>query len=884
MRKLVPLFLFIGITAFAQPAAILHEEDRDLYDKYFDIAAKEFSVPADILRGISFAETRWTQMKWADGDTASSCTGMPRVYGVMGLWDNSYFGYSLRDAAALINKPIDELKNNALQNIRGAAALLKKYYDELPKPAGVPETELPSWQNAIARFSGFPQKEISQERGLEALSIIAKGYHADNINITARPIDIRPIQKLVRQYTMEEQKLQLKNESLQNPNDKPDYPLAKWNPAYSGNFGTQLIQQKFVVIHDVEGSYLGCISWFKNSAAEVSAHFVLNSNPYGVNSSTHAPNGTPDAPVGEVTQMVETKYTAWHVRCWNPYMVGIEHEGYAGVSGWYTPECYASSAKLVSFLCEKYNIPKDRYHVIAHGEGGNSTWVNWVNSTGQGFLATCNDHTDPGPYWNWTTYMNLVTAADTVKPFVVSAFPEANANTVATYKDLKITFNTAMDINSTNAAFSITPATSGTKVWDAGNTELTFVPSAFLQWNTQYTIKIDTTAKNISLKRSLGATPYLLTFRTVPLDTVGPDVVIVYPKNNDTNVPLRADVVITMNEPVVTSSLSTTLKFTDQNNASVALSYARNEVIGDRGVISFSPTLKPNQTYTLKLLPGMKDYYSNTAKTEHIYQFTTTNEIVTAGTPLDQFENNTKGWKQPMLSAGTVNIDSANSSFGIVTEKKYNGTSSGKLTYAFKDSANGVIAVQPTGMPPLDNYLQWGMWVAGDASGNTLQIRFQPDSQVIDLGKITWRGWKYFGGSLSSISGQYKKVDGILVQQASDGAQNGFLYFDDIQLNASINAVQSNVAEIPQAFSLEQNYPNPFNPATVIAYQIPVSGVVHVRVYDLLGREIETLVNEFQTAGNYKIVFDASSLANGIYFYKFTAGTFTDTKKMVLVK
>ncbi len=88
----------------------------------------------------------------------------------------------------------------------------------------------------------------------------------------------------------------------------------------------------------------------------------------------------------------------------------------------------------------------------------------------------------------------------------------------------------------------------------------------------------------------------------------------------------------------------------------------------------------------------------------------------------------------------------------------------------------------------------------------------------------------------------------------------------------------------PIHFSLGQNYPNPFNPVTTINYSIAKSGQVTLKVYDVLGREVATLVNGFQPANNYRINFDASKLASGIYLYKLKAGEFIQTKKMILIK
>jgi hypothetical protein len=85
-------------------------------------------------------------------------------------------------------------------------------------------------------------------------------------------------------------------------------------------------------------------------------------------------------------------------------------------------------------------------------------------------------------------------------------------------------------------------------------------------------------------------------------------------------------------------------------------------------------------------------------------------------------------------------------------------------------------------------------------------------------------------------------------------------------------------------YKLNQNYPNPFNPSTVIEYQLPENDNVIIKVYDVLGKEITTLVNEYQNAGRHKITFDASELSSGIYFYRMKAGNFIETKKMILMR
>lgn len=97
-------------------------------------------------------------------------------------------------------------------------------------------------------------------------------------------------------------------------------------------------------------------------------------------------------------------------------------------------------------------------------------------------------------------------------------------------------------------------------------------------------------------------------------------------------------------------------------------------------------------------------------------------------------------------------------------------------------------------------------------------------------------------------------------------------------------AKESLFESVPTEYSLKQNYPNPFNPSTTIEYQLPVDGFVSLKIFDLLGSEITTLVNEFKSKGRYSITFDASNLASGLYIYQLKSNNFSAIKKMILSK
>ncbi len=120
--------------------------------------------------------------------------------------------------------------------------------------------------------------------------------------------------------------------------------------------------------------------------------------------------------------------------------------------------------------------------------------------------------------------------------------------------------------------------------------------------------------------------------------------------------------------------------------------------------------------------------------------------------------------------------------------------------------------------------------------------------------------------------------------------------YGNAKLTFTVTSVGKKNMNIPAGFRLYQNYPNPFNPGTVINYSIPggsypftskVGGAkyhVTLKVYDVFGREVATLVNEIQVAGKYKVAFHSNELSSGIYFYKLTAGSFSAVKKMILIK
>jgi hypothetical protein len=196
--------------ADARRRAALEEFTRKMkdanYPALFDQAAKEFNVPADVLKAVSFAETRWDHLTWTPGETVSPETGMPRPYGIMSLWDNQYFGHSLIQAAQLIGKDPEELKRDPLQNIRGAAALLRNIYDATPRPDGSSEAQSESWRYAIRKYCGIPEPDLNARHALDVYTFMSKGYHDFGIEWEARPVNLEPIREETRRIIEDEQK------------------------------------------------------------------------------------------------------------------------------------------------------------------------------------------------------------------------------------------------------------------------------------------------------------------------------------------------------------------------------------------------------------------------------------------------------------------------------------------------------------------------------------------------------------------------------------------------------------------------------------------------------------------------------------------------------
>ncbi|GAB3153407.1 hypothetical protein GCM10027290_46120 [Micromonospora sonneratiae] len=332
----------------------------------FDSAAKRYDVPRDLLAALGYAETH------LDGHAGEpSASG---GYGVMHLASNPKLR-TLDEAATLTGLSISALRSRDSANITGAAAVLRSYADA----AGLTRAQradINRWYPLVAKYGGSSQPATARLYADTVYDTLATGFTAQT---AAGPFGLAG--RSVAPQRGELAAVAPLGAQADVGILSTDYGPAAWVPANSANYTASSRESSYpinyIVIHTMQGTYAGSISWFQNAAAGTSAHYLLRSSD------------------GAVTQMVRDKDIAWHAGNWtyNTQSIGIEHEGYINNASWYTDAMYRSSAALTKYLCEKYGIPKTRSNIIGHNQVPGAT------------------HTDPGPNWNWTYYMQLITGS-----------------------------------------------------------------------------------------------------------------------------------------------------------------------------------------------------------------------------------------------------------------------------------------------------------------------------------------------------------------------------------------------------------------------------------------------------------------------------------------
>ncbi|MFI2103655.1 N-acetylmuramoyl-L-alanine amidase [Isoptericola sp. NPDC019693] len=393
---LVPLVTIPAVTAGAGPSAaptsevtcdaVVAAPDRE---SAFAAASDATGVPADLLKAVSYMESRWDQHAGAPSADGG--------YGLFNLLDHAAEApdgagkdagpraavSELDRASALTGLPVADLRSDAGANTCGGAALLASFHRSAGQGAG----DLASWGTAVARMSdspAFADRVFATLRQGQARSTDDGG----RVTLTARTDAVLPdAVTAAASDPAADCPPDLGCEWLPAPYEKGSADL----PDDTGNYGNHDQADRtgeggpsidYIVIHDTETAY------------EPSVRLVTDPTYLAWNYTLRSSDG-------HVANHLEPADVGWHAGNWymNMHSIGLEHEGWAGTSGWFTEAMYQSSAELVRYLAERYDVPLDRAHVIGHDQI-------------PGILpgSTKNVHWDPGPYWDWEHYFDLLGA------------------------------------------------------------------------------------------------------------------------------------------------------------------------------------------------------------------------------------------------------------------------------------------------------------------------------------------------------------------------------------------------------------------------------------------------------------------------------------------
>ncbi|MER5204763.1 peptidoglycan recognition family protein [Streptomyces sp. NPDC002825] len=353
-------------------------------------------MPKEVLLGVSY-ESSW----WEANDGRPSTKG---GYGPMHLTDTTSGGtyahrpgegpvdatgtddpseHTLKAAAAMIGVAPQTLKRDELQNLRGGAALLASYQRQISR-------EMPldpgSWYGAVAHYSQAPDTTAAGRFADGVFEAIRNGKQ--RVRKDGQTVSL-PKTPYVRPKTTQLASLGLRTQAAAAVPECPGELDCRFVPAAASNYQVSArnsngMDVEFIVIHDLEGSYDGGVSWFQDPASGVSTHYVMKADG------------------SEATQMVATKDIAFHAgNYWtNLHGIGIELEGYAAQGPtWFTPAQYKATAALVVYLARRFDVPLDRKHIIGHD-----------NVLPPRPARAPDAHWDPGPYWDWEKFMALLDA------------------------------------------------------------------------------------------------------------------------------------------------------------------------------------------------------------------------------------------------------------------------------------------------------------------------------------------------------------------------------------------------------------------------------------------------------------------------------------------
>ena len=513
-----------------------------------------------------------------------------------------------------------------------------------------------------------------------------------------------------------------------------------------------------------------------------------------------------------------------------------------------------------------------------------------------------------------------VDLVDARPPKILSSVPEPNAVDISVLDDIKIDFSRRMNTAAVAAAISFDPPVNFSTSWLNSNRNLTIKPDT-LEFETTYTLTIDSSATDLFAHLldgngdGIAGDHFVLIFTTEEADISPPQVAASYPAPGATEVENPLVINFEFDELIMESSISSNSIILEKAGGGGVAGTVKHYEVNEKSLLSFFPgdLLDPDTEYLAKIQPGLKDVFGNELQNELVYNFTTGGFSYSISS-IDNFEGGLlSNWLAPQQSGSTTGIISTQTSMqnNSQTVNLLTGsTRSMRLNYAWDTNASSwLIREYLSGGPPREvlfntSYLLQ-MYVFGDGSGN--RIRFAIDDNVPTGGSndhevslwvtLDWVGWKLVTWDLANdpvgswigngVLNGTLRFDSIQLTYVPGAATSGTVYIDDLRLAVQVPVgidEDETVSVLPEKYALYQNYPNPFNPSTTIAFDLPESGAVKLTVYDVLGREVKTLLNGRRSAGRYEVRFDASDLASGVYLYRLEAGRHFLTRRMLLVK
>lgn len=375
----------------------------DQHDSFAE-AAKRYGVPVALLAGVSFAQTRWQD----HGGSPSASLG----YGPMHLIDgeaaqqararsgkdDSLSLDTLGDAARNTGLSKQQLRSDPAANILGAAANLAAAQKASGRPTGA-STDPAQWYAAVATTSGLATGAAQLDYADAALKAVGSGADSRLADGTRFTVPRSRIGSTAAQRGPLAKYADEARRHRPKPKDPIDAPRGldvEWLPApyeqygegegdygnHDKGFRPRSPKITHIVVHDTEG-YWKTVLDLVSDPTYVSWQYSLRSAD------------------GHIAQHLKPADIGWHAGNWwmNSHSIGLEHEGFAAQQTWYTEAMYRTSAKLVRHLCRKYRIPVDRAHIIGHDQ---VPGVKTANIPGM--------HWDPGPYWDWEHYFDLIGA------------------------------------------------------------------------------------------------------------------------------------------------------------------------------------------------------------------------------------------------------------------------------------------------------------------------------------------------------------------------------------------------------------------------------------------------------------------------------------------